>query len=52
MIENSKTEIVEEEDISDADNRKIFKIGPIIIGSIIVLMIFCIIMILKFDPEL
>ena len=43
MIENKKPEIVEEDEISDEANKRFFKIGIKIIGSIIAAMIICII---------
>lgn len=45
MIENNKTELIEEDEneTSDKDNRKFLRIGTIIIGSIILLMIACIV---------
>ena len=43
MIENKKPEIVEEDETSDADNKKFFRTGMIIIGTIVVLMIACLI---------
>ena len=43
MIENRKPEIVEEEETSEESNRKFFKTGIIIIGSILFLMVTCLI---------
>lgn len=46
MLENSKPRLEKEtEEVSDKDNRKFFRIGTIIIGTIVLLMIFCIVMI-------
>ena len=52
MIENNKTEIVEEDENDEKESKRILTVGPIIIGSIIVLMIFCFIMIVVLDPEI
>ena len=49
MIENNKVELVEEDEVSDADNRKFLRVGTIIIGSIVFLMIVCIVMIFILD---
>ena len=46
MIENKKTEIVEEDEISEEANKKFLKTGVIIISTILVLMIACFITIL------
>ena len=43
MIENKKPEMVEEDESSVESERKFFKVGFIIIGTIPVLMIACIV---------
>ena len=43
MIENRKPEIVEEEETSEESNRHFFKVGCVIIGTILILMIACLI---------
>ena len=54
MIENNKTELVEEEQESEnveADNRKFLRTGTIIIGSILFLMIVCIVAIFILESK-
>ena len=43
MIENKKPEIIEEDETSAESDRKFFKVGFIIIGTILALMIVCIV---------
>lgn len=49
MIENTKTEIVEEDAESEELDKRFFKAGPIVIGVILTLMVICIIMIIGFE---
>lgn len=52
MIENRKTEIVEEDEETVKNTKSFIKTGAIIIGSILFLMIVCIVFIFLFMNEI
>ena len=53
MIENRKVEIVEEDEESSLESTKSFvKVGAIIIGSILFLMIVCIVFIILLNNKI
>lgn len=52
MIENNKPQLIEEEqEESEKDNKKFLLVGTIIIGSILALMVFCLIMIFVLEGK-
>ena len=49
MIENKKPEIQEEEEHSVESDSRFFTVGFVVIGSILILMIICVIGIIVFE---
>lgn len=49
MIENRKTELVEEDEASIESTKSFVKVGAIVIGCILALMAICIVMIILLE---
>ena len=49
MFENKEPKIVEEDETEQKSNKSFFKVGSIVIGTILILMIICVVGIVIFE---